>query len=99
MVFQEIDYNVKKFQINALNIEDENFSYNQDFASSFLKEKIKLFPDLRLYFMNGLHYTNLTDELLWLFKKANLNNLNLALVDRENTGYFPVLIIKKNLLK
>lgn len=85
LIFNEIDYNVKKFQIQALNIEDENFSFNQDYAIAFLKEKIALFPDLRLYFMNGLHYTNLNEDLLMLLKQANLNNLNLALVDMENT--------------
>jgi len=85
LVFNDIDYNVKKHQINALNIEDENFSYNHNYALDFLKKKIKFYPDLYLYFMNGLHYTNLNEDILYYLKKANLNNLNLALVDIENT--------------
>ncbi len=85
LVFDEIEDAVNKHCISALNIEDENFSLDRKFAMDFLKEKISRFPDLRLYFMNGLHYPSLDNELLELLRKADCFNLGIALVDNQNT--------------
>lgn len=81
-----IDENIKRYDIGALNIEDENFTYDRDYAVEFLEWKIKHHPALRLYFMNGLAWQDLDSGLLRSLKKADLYNLNLSLVER-NAGY------------
>jgi hypothetical protein len=81
-----IDENVRHYDIGALNIEDENFTYDRDYAVNFLEWKMKHHPDLRLYFMNGLAWQDLDAGLLRLLKEADLLNLNLSLVER-NAGH------------
>ena len=85
IVFNEITNLVTNYGIMALNIEDENFTLNKDFARAFLERKTTEFPSLRLYFMNGLHYPSLDNELLKLLRKADCMNLGIALVDSQNT--------------
>jgi magnesium-protoporphyrin IX monomethyl ester (oxidative) cyclase len=82
-VWRDISRNVSRHGITALNIEDENFTCNRDYAMDFLARKTAEYPDLRLYFMNGLDYRTLNDGLLFALRKADLLNLGLALVDAD----------------
>lgn len=86
LLFDEIKEAVRLHSICALNIEDENFTLDRNFAISFLRRKIDLYPAMRLYFMNGLHYFSLDDELLELLRNADCLNLGLALVDTGSAG-------------
>jgi len=83
--WNEVGRNVEKHGIEALNIEDENFTVDRDYSLEFLERKAEIFPGLRLFFMNGLDYRTLDDGLLAGLRKADLLNLGLALVDAENT--------------
>ncbi|HPG30326.1 MAG TPA: radical SAM protein, partial [bacterium] len=81
LVKEELKYNIEKFNISAIDIEDENFTADRNYAMelcSYLSEK---FSGIRLYFMNGLHYLNLDYELLKHLRSAGIKNLNLSLVD------------------
>jgi len=79
LVKEELRYNIDKFKITALNIEDENFTFDKARALELLNFISVEFPELRLYFMNGLHYLHLDDDLLQSLKKAGLYNLNLSI--------------------
>jgi anaerobic magnesium-protoporphyrin IX monomethyl ester cyclase len=78
------DENIRRHDIGALNIEDENFTYDKAYAAGFLEWKIAHHPELRLYFMNGLAWQDLDTGLLQLLKQADLLNLNLSLVERDS---------------
>jgi anaerobic magnesium-protoporphyrin IX monomethyl ester cyclase len=86
LVFNEINKAVTEQDVGAVNIEDENFTSDKKYAEAFLERKIKEFPELRLYFMNGLHYPFLDDRLLELMRRADCKNLGLALVDTGDAG-------------
>jgi radical SAM superfamily enzyme YgiQ (UPF0313 family) len=72
--------------ITALNLEDENFTLDRSAAEEFLTAKIRDFPEVRLFLMNGLDYRTLDEGLLTLLRKVDLKNLGLALVDSSGGG-------------
>lgn len=70
-------------EIKCFNFEDDNFLNNKKAALDFLKKFFKKFKntDARIYFMNGLHYNSIDEDILDYFKKCGLKNLNIASVD------------------
>ncbi|MBP7653121.1 hypothetical protein KA977_06845 [Candidatus Dependentiae bacterium] len=81
IVKNEISYNIKRYGLTALNIEDENFTSDKFYTFEFCEFIIKNFSDLKLYFMNGLHYINLDSNLIKCLNKSGMQTLNISLVD------------------
>jgi len=74
----ELEYNITKFDIGALNIEDDNFTLNREYAANiceFIKTK---FTNLKLFFMNGLHYKRLDSKILKYLAAAGMKTLNIS---------------------
>jgi radical SAM superfamily enzyme YgiQ (UPF0313 family) len=84
LIKEELNYNIKKFNLKALNFEDENFTLNKDNAIEILEFLLEKFNKLNIYFMNGLHYIHLDKKILKVLMKAGLYDLGIAYVDSEN---------------
>jgi len=96
IVKEELKYNISKFNITALNFEDENFTAA---PYEYLNELCGLvknnFPGMRLFFMNGLHYVNLDDDMLKLLRSTGMKNLNISIVDVKSSDYGRITDIEK----
>ncbi|HOK40739.1 MAG TPA: radical SAM protein [bacterium] len=69
-------------RIKSINFEDDNFFYNKNDAKNFLNLFFNELSeyDPRIYFMNGLVYHLLDEEMIKLLKKCGLKNLNISAV-------------------
>jgi len=75
----------KRYQIEVFDIEDDNFTFDQQRAKHLLQLIIKTFGEKALEFsaMNGISFASLDSELLNLLQKAGFRTLNLSLVSTK----------------
>jgi len=93
-VIDEIRILHNKYGIDNIEILDDIFNLDIKRAKTILIEKQRLFPDVKLFFVNGLRGDILDDELIKLFKLSNTKYICLAL----ETGSPRIQkLIKKNL--
>jgi len=78
-VIEWIKYLYKMKRIKMINIIDDNFTYNINYAKEICKAIIKLgFKDLHFGTPNGIRIQRTDDELLDLMKKAGWEVINIA---------------------
>lgn len=79
----------EKKNVQAFNFEDDNFVFNKTETIDFLSKLYDRFnnSDIRLYFMNGLNYKLLDEDIIDWLVKCGLKNLNLAAVSFEHNNY------------
>lgn len=72
----------EQFGILAFDIEDDNFTFDQERAKRLMDLIIKNFGEdrLELSAMNGVSFASLDEELLRLMKKAGFHTINLSFV-------------------
>lgn len=89
-IIEEINVAVNKFDVNCIEIEDDNFTFSEDHALSILNYVISLRRkgvDLSLFFPNGVMIHNLTKRVVEAMKNAG-----------TKTVYLPVESGDKNVL-
>jgi len=69
-VWQEIELLVTKFGVAEIHIEDDNFTFDKDYAKDFCKIAIEKNLPVLFSTPNGVRLDALDDELLELMKKA-----------------------------
>jgi tRNA A37 methylthiotransferase MiaB len=72
----------KQYGIRAFDIEDDNFTFDQERAKRLMGLVIKKFGEekLELSAMNGISFASLDGELLKLMRKAGFQTINLSFV-------------------
>lgn len=81
-VLKEINYLVDNYQIDNLEIEDDNFTINQQRVEDILHGVIEINKNkqfLSWQALNGLRIDSLNEDLIKLFRKSNCHHLNIAL--------------------
>jgi Fe-S oxidoreductase len=75
----------EKFDIQAFDIEDDNFTFDLKRAKQLLSLIIETFGEgnLELSAMNGVSFASLDGELLGLMKKAGFRTINLSFVSTD----------------
>ncbi len=75
----------ERYGIHFFDIEDDNFTFDQERAKRLLRLMIETFGegDLELSAMNGVSFASLDEELLRLMKKAGFRTLNLSFVSTD----------------
>jgi anaerobic magnesium-protoporphyrin IX monomethyl ester cyclase len=95
----------EKYGIEIFDIEDDNFTFDQERTKRLMSLIIKTFGEgnLQLSAMNGVSFASLDGELLELMKKAGFKAVNLSFVStdtsttkrlgrpREGTGFEEIL--------
>jgi radical SAM superfamily enzyme YgiQ (UPF0313 family) len=72
----------KRYDIQAFDIEDDNFTFDQKRAKRLMSLIIQNFGEgkLELSAMNGVSFASLDEELLKLMKRAGFKTINLSFV-------------------
>ncbi len=70
LVWEEIDLLVNEFGVKEIHIEDDNFTFNADYAKEFCRMALKRKPGLHFSTPNGVRLDTLDRELLNLMKRA-----------------------------
>lgn len=81
-VLSEINYLVDNYQINNIEIEDDNFTIKEDRVEEILNGIIEINKTkqyLSWQALNGLRIDTLNEKLIKLFKDSNCRHLNIAL--------------------
>ncbi|HPD61682.1 MAG TPA: radical SAM protein, partial [Thermodesulfobacteriota bacterium] len=75
----------EKFDIQAFDIEDDNFTFDLKRAKRLLSLIIEIFGEgsLELSAMNGISFASLDGELLGLMKRAGFKTINLSFVSTD----------------
>jgi radical SAM superfamily enzyme YgiQ (UPF0313 family) len=74
-VINQIEFLVKKYGIREIDIEDDNFTMNQDFVEEFCKKLIAKNLGITWTCPNGVRLDTLNEELLRLMKKSGCYSL------------------------
>jgi radical SAM superfamily enzyme YgiQ (UPF0313 family) len=71
-----------RYRIRHFDLEDDNFTFDQERAKQLLKRIIETFGERRLELtaMNGVSFASLDGELLELMKRAGFHTVNLSFV-------------------
>ncbi|MBN1492547.1 MAG: B12-binding domain-containing radical SAM protein [Candidatus Omnitrophica bacterium] len=87
-ICNEIIYCYDERDIRIFDIEDDNFTFNKDWAKELLRSLIKRLGDrtIEITAMNGLYYPSLDEELLGLLNKAGMRRLNLSIVTQSKAS-------------
>jgi len=74
-----------RFHIRSFDIEDDNFTYDQERAKRLMGLVVETFGEgsLELSAMNGVSFDSLDKELLTLMKKAGFKAVNLSFVSAD----------------
>jgi radical SAM superfamily enzyme YgiQ (UPF0313 family) len=77
----------KRFDIQAFDIEDDNFTFDQGRAKRMMKMMIRTFGEqtLVLTAMNGISFAAVDGELLRLMKTAGFKTINLSFVTTNSS--------------
>ncbi|MCD4775751.1 MAG: B12-binding domain-containing radical SAM protein [Candidatus Aegiribacteria sp.] len=70
MVWNEIDLLVNHFGVKEIHIEDDNFTFDVDYAAGFCEEAIRRKYPVHFSTPNGVRLDSLNEHLLKLMKKA-----------------------------
>jgi tRNA A37 methylthiotransferase MiaB len=75
----------EQYGIESFDIEDDNFTFDQERAKRFMKLIIETFGErkIELSAMNGISFASLDGELLKLMKKAGFHTINLSYVSTD----------------
>jgi radical SAM superfamily enzyme YgiQ (UPF0313 family) len=75
----------KRYGIQIFDIEDDNFTFDQERAKRLMSLILQTFGEgnLELCAMNGISFTSLDGELLKLMKKAGFKTINLSFVSAD----------------
>jgi len=75
----------KRYNIKIFDIEDDNFTFDQERAKELMSLIIETFGEgnLELTAMNGISFASLDRELLALMKKAGFKTINLSFVSTD----------------
>lgn len=96
-VIKEINYLVDNYHVNNIEIEDDNFTINQQRVEEILNGIIEINKNkqyLSWQALNGLRIDTLNEDLIKLFKESNCRHLNIAL---EHGDASMLSIIQKKL--
>jgi radical SAM superfamily enzyme YgiQ (UPF0313 family) len=86
-IVQEIRECREKYGIRIFDIEDDNFTFDQERAKRFMNLIIETFGEekIELSAMNGISFASLNGELLGLMKRAGFKGINLSYVSKDPT--------------
>ena len=75
----------ERYGIQAFDIEDDNFTFDQERAKRLMSLVIENFGDgkIELSAMNGISFASLDEELLKLMKRAGFKTINLSFVSTD----------------
>ncbi len=84
-ILKEMKECQERYGILSFDIEDDNFTFDQERAKRLLRLMIETFGEggLELSAMNGVSFASLDEELLRLMKKAGFRTLNLSFVSTD----------------
>ena len=84
-ILQEMIECRKRYNIRIFDIEDDNFTFDQERAKQLMSLIIETFGEgnLELTAMNGVSFASLDRELLELMKKAGFKTINLSFVSTD----------------
>jgi anaerobic magnesium-protoporphyrin IX monomethyl ester cyclase len=84
-ILQEMVDCTYRFHIRSFDIEDDNFTFDQERAKRLMSLVIETFGEgsLELSAMNGVSFDSLDKELLTLMKKAGFKTVNLSFVSTD----------------
>lgn len=94
-VIEEIKILYSVYGIREIHIEDDNFTFNLDFAKEFCRSLIKLNLPLTYSCPNGVRIDKIDEELLCLMKKAGFYNIYVGI---ESGSSRILKHMKKNLV-
>ncbi|OGS44970.1 MAG: hypothetical protein A2539_04650 [Elusimicrobia bacterium RIFOXYD2_FULL_34_15] len=93
-VIEEIKLLYQKYGIREIHIEDDNFTFNIEFAKEFCRKLINLNLPLTYSCPNGVRLDRIDIELLQLMKKAGFYNIYVGI---ESGSQRILELMKKNL--
>ncbi len=81
-IIQEMKECRERYDIQSFDIEDDNFTYDQERAAELLRLIIRTFGEetLEMSAMNGISFASLNGELIDLMKRAGFKTINISLV-------------------
>jgi MoaA/NifB/PqqE/SkfB family radical SAM enzyme len=84
-ILQEMMDCTNRFHIRSFDIEDDNFTFDQDRAKRLMSLVIQTFGEggVELSAMNGVSFTSLDKDLLKLMRKAGFKTINLSFVSTD----------------
>jgi len=85
-IIEEMKECRERYDIQAFDIEDDNFTYDQKRAAEVLRLIIETFGEGRLEMsaMNGISFVSLNGELMGLMKRAGFKTINISLVSTDD---------------
>lgn len=100
-VLDEINYLVDNYKVDNIEIEDDNFTINQQRVEEILNGIIEINRNkqyLSWQALNGLRIDTLNEDLIKLFKESNCRHLNIAL-EHGDSDVLKIIQKKLNLEK
>jgi len=84
-ILQEMGECIQRFHIRSFDIEDDNFTFDQERAKRLMRLIVDTFGEgsVELSAMNGVSFQSLDRELLALMKKAGFRTVNLSFVSAD----------------
>jgi radical SAM superfamily enzyme YgiQ (UPF0313 family) len=84
-ILQEMMDCTNRFHIRSFDIEDDNFTFDQDRAKRLMDLVVEIFGEggVELSAMNGLSFASLDRQLLELMKRAGFKTINLSFVSTD----------------
>jgi anaerobic magnesium-protoporphyrin IX monomethyl ester cyclase len=84
-ILQEMVDCTNRFHIRSFDIEDDNFTFDQERAKRLMSLVVETFGEgsLELSAMNGVSFDSLDKELLTLMRKAGFKTINLSFVSTD----------------
>lgn len=84
-ILEEMKECQERYGVQIFDIEDDNFTFDQDRAKRLLHLVIQTFGEgtLKLSAMNGISFSSIDGELLKLMKKAGFETINLSFVSTD----------------
>jgi radical SAM superfamily enzyme YgiQ (UPF0313 family) len=84
-ILKEMKECQKQYGIENFDIEDDNFTFDQERAKRLMNLIIETFGEGKIEFsaMNGISFASLDGELLKLMKKAGFHTINLSFVSTD----------------
>jgi radical SAM superfamily enzyme YgiQ (UPF0313 family) len=86
-IVQEMAECKERYGIGMFDIEDDNFTFDQERAERLMNLIIQTFGEekIELSAMNGVSFASLNGELLGLMKRAGFKTINLSYVSTDST--------------